>query len=254
MPKKKKKLIIANWKMNPVTLAEAKSIVRSIKAQAKTYQSQVVICPPSIYLNDLKGTIVKEKVFLGAQDVYSEAKGAFTGEVSPEMLVAIGVSHVILGHSERRAMGETDEVISKKVSAALKAGLSVILCIGEKERDDHGQYLAFLKGQLSASLKGASKKHSAKISIAYEPIWAIGKGHEAMTPHDVHQMSIFIRKHLIHIYNSVAASDIRIVYGGSVDPSNAAAIVHEGGVDGLLIGRDSLNAKDFTSIVQMIDR
>jgi triosephosphate isomerase (TIM) len=239
---------------NPVTLAEAKNIAKGVRAQSKNYESQVVVCPPFIYLNELKGIVVKDKIALGAQDVYIEPKGAFTGEVSSEMVKAIGVTYVIIGHSERRAMGESNELISKKINAALKVGLSIILCVGEKDRDDHGEYLTHLKEQLSVSLKGVQKKFAGNISIAYEPVWAIGKGHEAMTAHDVHQMSIFIRKHLIHIYNSVAASEIRIIYGGSVDPTNAYAIVHEGEVDGLLVGRDSLSGKDFSAIVKEVDR
>lgn len=254
MPKKKKKLVVANWKMNPLSLVEAKSIGKSIKLHSKNFQSQIVICPPFIYLKDLQSLIVKEKIALGAQDIHVEPKGAFTGEISAEMVSGIGASYVIIGHSERRALGETNEFVSKKIAAALRANLAVILCVGEKERDDHGEYLTFLKEEISASLRGISKKFASKISIAYEPIWAIGKGHEAMTPHDIHQMSIFIRKHLIHVYNSVAASEIKIIYGGSVDSGNAYAIVHEGEVDGLLVGRDSLNGKDFSAIVQEVDK
>ncbi len=254
MAKKKRKLVVANWKMNPLSLTEAKQIGKSIRGHSRSFQSKVVICPPFVYLNELKSVIVKDKISLGGQDAFFESKGSFTGEISPEMLKNMGADHVIMGHSERRAMAETSEMVAKKVLAAFKAGLSVILCVGEKERDDHGHYLAFLKEQLSTSLKGVSKKYSAKLSIAYEPIWAIGKGHEAMTPHDVHQMSIFIRKHLIHIYNSVAAGEIKVIYGGSVDSTNAYAIVHEGEVDGLLVGRDSLNAKDFSIIVKEVDK
>ncbi len=145
-------------------------------------------------------------------------------------------------------------MVSKKVAASLKAGLDVILCIGEKERDDRGAYLQILKEQLAHSLKGVSKKYADHLIVAYEPIWAVGKGNVAMTPHDLHQMAIFIRKHLIHIYNSVVASSVTIIYGGSVDPLDASSIVYEGEVDGLLVGRESLNAEHFAAIVKAVDR
>jgi len=252
MPKKKKRIVVANWKMNPGTLREAETIFMGIKKETRGAEAKIIVCPPFVYLNELKHFFVKDRLALGVQDIFWEEKGAYTGEISAEMIETVGGSYVIVGHSERRALGETDEMISKKTLAALKAGLTVILCIGEKERDDHGKYLGFLKEQMSASLKSVNRKFADKIIVAYEPIWAIGKGHAAMTPHDLHQMSLFIRKHLIDIYNSAVGSSIPILYGGSVDPDNAASIVNEGEVDGLLVGRESLNPERFGMIARSL--
>ena len=144
--------------------------------------------------------------------------------------------------------------MSKKAAAALKAGLTVIVCIGERERDERGAYLGFLKEQIAGSLKGVSRKFVENIVVAYEPVWAIGKGKEAMTAHDLHQMTIFIRKHLIEVYNAVTASSIPILYGGSVDSENASSLITDGEVDGLLVGRESLNPENFAKIVKAISK
>jgi len=250
MAKKTKKIIVANWKMNPGTLHEAEEIFMGIKKETKGADAKVVICPPFVYMNELKRLFMKDRLSLGAQNVSHEAKGAFTGEISTEMLQTVGADYVIIGHSERRAMGESDELIAKKTAAALRAGLSVILCVGEKERDEQGAYLGLLKKQMSESLAGVPKRYAENLIVAYEPIWAIGKGNEAIDAHGLHQMTIFIRKHLIDIYKGVAASSVRIIYGGSVNPDNAGAMVHEGEVDGLLVGRESLSPERFGLIVK----
>jgi triosephosphate isomerase (TIM) len=254
MAKKKKKLIVANWKMNPLTLAEAENLFMAIKKGTRGSDSKIVVCPPFVYLNELKHFFIKDRIALGAQDVFWEKNGAFTGEISSQMISTVGGSYAIIGHSERRANGETDEMVSKKVQAALKAGLSVILCVGERVRDDHGEYLAFLKNQLAASLSGVTKKYLSKLTIAYEPVWAIGKGHEAMNAHDLHQIVIFIRKTLLSLYKGSVHTEIPIIYGGSVDAENAESMVHEGEVDGLLIGRESLKPESFSEIVKAVER
>ena len=254
MAKKQKKMVVANWKMNPATLGEAEVIFMGIKKITKNMDAKIVICPPFVYLNSLKQLFIKDKIALGAQDVFNESKGAFTGEISSEMLLSAGATYVIVGHSERRALGESNELIAKKVSAALRAGLTVVLCVGEKERDVHGVYLGFLKTQLSESLAGVSKRYVENLIIAYEPIWAIGKGNEPLDSHGLHQMTIFIRKHLIDIYKGVAGSSVRIIYGGSVNPDNAESMVFEGEVDGLLVGRESLSAERFGEIVKVVSK
>ena len=245
MAKKLRKIVIGNWKLNPADLKEAKAIFSAIKNGVKKSNTKVVICSPFVYLNELKNISTKGAVLLGSQDVSSEIKGAFTGEISAEMLKNIGIGYSIVGHSERRAMGETDEEVSKKLTAALKAGLTVVVCIGERERDDRGAYLGFLKDQIAGSLKNVPRKFAENIIVAYEPIWAIGKGKEAMTAHDLHQMTIFIRKNLIDVYNTVAASVIPIIYGGSVDVENAKSLIVDGEVDGLFAGN--------TGAISMVD-
>lgn len=254
MAKKQRMIVIGNWKLNPPTLKEAESIFTGIKNGIKDIDVKVVICPPFVYLNELRGLSTKEKIFLGSQDISSESKGAFTGEISAEMLKNVGATYTIIGHSERRAKGETDADVAKKVAVALKAGLTTIVCIGEKERDERGSYLGFLKEQIVGSLKGVPRKFASNIIIAYEPVWAIGKGKEAVTAHDLHQMTIFIRKHLIDIYNTAAASEISIIYGGSVDEENAELLIADGEVDGLLVGRESLNPENFVKIVKVVEK
>ncbi len=249
--KKSKTLIVGNWKMNPGNIKKAEEIFLAIKDSAKSLKNtKVVICPPFVYLNDLEKKALSSKISLGAQDVFWENNGSFTGEISPEMLK--GESYVILGHSERREIGETDEMVSKKISSALKAKLIPIVCIGEKERDEHGEYLLFLKNQIVNSLAKISKLQLAKIILAYEPVWAIGKK-EAMQVTEIHEMTIFIKKVLSEITKSKNIFEIPVLYGGSVNHSNAKEIITLGEVDGLLVGRESLEPKKFGLLLKNLD-
>jgi triosephosphate isomerase len=252
--KKNKLLIVGNWKMNPETVEKAKEIFRETQRAAKELKNtKVVICPPFVYLSDLE-KINTGPVVMGAQDVFWEKSGSFTGEISPGMLKKEGEGYVILGHSERRGLGETDLVVSKKINAALKIGLRVILCVGEKTRDEHGEYLHFLRSQIINSIGKLQKRYLAKLVIAYEPVWAIGKGEaEAMKPEDIHIMTIFIKKVLGEIYKSPKILEIPILYGGSVSHNNAKEIVTLGEVQGLLIGRESLNPKKFGELLKNVD-
>ncbi len=247
---RRKKIVVANWKMNPESLTEALKIFTGIKKAARrTNQVQTIICPPNLYLTELK----KYYHPLGAQDVSVEIKGAHTGEISAEMLKKSGADYVIVGHSERRTMGETNEVVNKKIQAALSEKLKIILCVGESERDENGEYLNFVKIQLRHSLKHINHRQIKNILIAYEPIFEVGrKGFQAMEPHDIHQMMIFIRKHLIEHFNDRAAARVPILYGGSGSSANAAKIVKEGAVDGLLIGRQSLDPEKFSKIIKSV--
>jgi len=239
--------------MNPEDFDEAKEVFISIKNSSRLAKSKIVVCPPNLYIKALAELSKKtKKIAIGSQNVFFEQKGAFTGETSPSMLKNLGVQYVIVGHSERRRMGESSEDVSKKVSASLSSGLSVILCIGESERDKEGIYLQALKDMLSTSLLGIGEKNISKLIIAYEPIWAIGEGHSAMTPHDIYQMAVFIKKELCSIFGEIIGKKIPILYGGSVDPDNAGTIVKEGGVDGLLVGRESLNPESFGRIIKSI--
>jgi len=252
--KKNKKLIVANWKMNPETVEKAKEIFRDTQKTAKDLKNtNVVICPPFVYLSDLE-KISNGGVILGAQDVFWEKSGSFTGEISPTMLKKEGEGYVIIGHSERRELGETDEMVAKKISTALKAGLRVVLCVGEKSRDDHGEYLHFLRAQIVNSLGKLQKRYLAKLVVAYEPVWAIGKSDdEAMKPEDVHTTTIFIKKVLSEVYTHKAIIDIPILYGGSVSKNNAVDIVRGGEIQGLLVGHESRQTDKFSQLLRSVD-
>ena len=248
----RKNLIVANWKMNPGSAAEARTLFGKTKrAGGRLERVETVICPPFAYLGMFarKGTA---RVSLGAQDVFWANSARATGEVSPEMLKGLGVSHCIIGHSERRSLGETDEVVSKKLRAVLAERLAPIVCVGEKERDAAGSYFDELKVQIIASFSGITKAQLRDVCIAYEPLWAIGKSaRDAMEPRVIREMSIFIQKVLSDLYGEEAAQSPRILYGGSVEEKNVALILAEGGVSGLLVGHASLNAEGFRNILKV---
>jgi triosephosphate isomerase len=247
-----KKIIIANWKMSPDSTKEAKKIFSGIKKVASKLRNvQTVVCPPFIYLTELQKIVSGHRCVLGTQDSFWEKKGSFTGEISPTMISNLKSEYVILGHSERRALGETDEVVNKKIKACLKENLKIVLCIGEKERDNHGDYLSGIKEQIENSLAGISKSSLSKIIIAYEPLWAIGKNSQRpATPAESMEMSIFIKRVLADAFGKNNISKINILYGGSVDLKNAEVFLKEGGVNGLLVGRASLDDLKFGKILE----
>lgn len=253
--KSRKKLIVGNWKMNPRSLTEAKkSFVTFKRLRHSTVGVTTVICPPFVFLSELRKSYSGSAIFFGAQDVAWQKEGAFTGEVSTAMLQSIGCHFVIVGHSERRAMGESNELVSSKVKAALKSEMHTIVCVGESERDMQGKYLHFIENQIHESLAGVSRQLAEKLIVAYEPLWAIGNGNSAMSPNEVHQMSLFIHKILVKLYGRKSAEKISILYGGSVDDENAKSIVYDGNVDGLLVGRQSLNPYEFSKIINVISK
>ena len=246
--------IVGNWKMY-TNAAEArqltKAIVDGVYTMSMGDRASVAVCPPFPYLA-LVGEILKEsRVALGAQNLYPEKEGAFTGEVSPTMLLDLGCRYVILGHSERRhKLGESDSFINQKVRVALAAGLDVILCVGEtlgQRKAD--QTTAVLDRQLIQGLAGVSADTLTHLSIAYEPIWAIGNlGHQA-TPEQAQEAHSLIRRRFSQIFDEKSAQTLVIQYGGSVKPENASALLSCHGVDGALIGGASLNAGEFLAIV-----
>jgi triosephosphate isomerase (TIM) len=247
---KKKYIIAGNWKMNPQTVEEAKRIATQVKKVAlKTKKIETVACPPFVYSNLIK---IDDGFSLGAQDVYFEQAGSFTGEVSAEMLKSIGAKYVIVGHAERRKMGDTDEIVAQKLNAAVGAGVQPILCVGEKERDQNGDYLGVLKNQIITSLGKLARKDVKQLVVAYEPLWAIGAT-SAMTPADVRETALFIKKVLSDTYGQEYALQVKILYGGSVTFKNAKDIVALGQVDGLLVGRESVNPEGFNLILKEID-
>ncbi len=239
-----KKIIIANWKMNPQTLEEAKGIFNSIKKTAnKLNKVETIICPPFVYLYSLKAN--------GAQDIFYEERGSFTGEISAEMVKDVGVKYVIIGHSEKRRMGDTDDMINRKIKLALNAGLKIIFCIGEKTRDIESKYLGFIKNQIETGLKGVVKKYFSNIIFAYEPVWAIGAGSQADSPESTLRTVMFIKRRLFGIFGEELTKKTPILYGGSVSVKNAKDFLENAGIQGLLVGRESLNAKNFSEILKM---
>jgi triosephosphate isomerase len=251
-PDMRQKFVIGNWKMN-TTSAEANRLAKAVVDGMGIEDSvTVAVCPPFPYLA-LVGEILKgSRVALGAQNLYPEKEGAFTGEVSPTMLLDLGCKYVILGHSERRhKLGETDAFINQKVRVALAAGLDVILCVGETlDQRKADQTEAVLDRQLMQGLAGLSADTLPRLIIAYEPVWAIGStGHHA-TPQQAQEAHAVIRRRFVQMFGEKSAQVLAIQYGGSVNPENAAALFSRPGVDGVLIGGDSLNADQFLAIVQ----
>ncbi|MBM3206080.1 MAG: triose-phosphate isomerase [Candidatus Staskawiczbacteria bacterium] len=230
-----KKLIVANWKMNPSTQKEAVELFNAVKDGVKESENaKVVICPPFIYLSTLKG------LTLGAQNVFYKESGAYTGEVSPKQLKDLGVEYVITGHSEvRMYLGETNEVINKKIKESLSEGLKPIFCIGEKEGENKEEVL---KRQITEGLRDLSEKESENIVIAYEPVWAIGTGKNC---------SVEETKKSIEFIKKIVFQDINVLYGGSVKSSNASDYLKNGGVDGLLVGGSSLKPEEFIEIIKL---
>ena len=211
----------------------------------------VVVCPPFVYLQSVTKALSASSIGVGAQDVYYEPKGAFTGEISPSMLKDIGCTYCLCGHSERRhVIGETDELINKKVTASIVGGLLPILCVGEllSEREA-SQTNVVVTRHLKNGLAGLSAEKVSAVTIAYEPVWAIGTGLTA-TPQQAQEVHNFIRKLLGQMYNDQLAEEIRILYGGSAKPNNAAELMGQPDIDGLLVGGASLKADDFLAIIQ----
>ncbi|MEA2112996.1 MAG: triose-phosphate isomerase [Patescibacteria group bacterium] len=248
-----KKIVVANWKMNPTTFREAKAIFSNTKKQLKkTKGGEIIVCPPAVYISELKKISVGSKISLGSQNCFSEEKGPWTGEISPEMLKTSGAKFVILGHSENRKTGDSDELINRKVKLALKSGLNVILCVGELERDEDGHYFRFLKKQILDDLEGVSKNYLKNTLIAYEPVWAVGvKAKETITKKQLQEATIFIKKVLVDKYNVRDFKDVKILYGGSVNYKITEEL-RETDVDGFLVGRDSLNKEKFNKFLEVL--
>lgn len=239
--------------MNPATVSLAKELFAQTKKEAskKTKKASVIICPPSPFLGALSSK--DKKIFLGAQDVSDLEKGSYTGEVGASMLKSLGVSYAIIGHSERRRRGETNEFVSKKISQALKLKLCPIVCIGEQVRDKEGNFFNDMREMIEASLLNVSKRQIKDVVLAYEPVWAIGaESNGVMETSLIQETVIFIKKVLMTKYGNNLAHKVRILYGGSVDHKNAKNILLEGGVSGLLIGRASLDAKTISGVIKSI--
>jgi len=247
----RKKLIAGNWKMNKTSPDAAVLIGEIVAAAGKTNDVEIVVCPPFVALESAGKALEGSTVKLGAQNMHPEASGAFTGEVSAGMLRALFATHVILGHSERRAyFSETDAFINKKVLTALKNQLKPILCVGETlaEREG-GATLKVVQTQLEAGLEGVSKEQASSVVIAYEPVWAIGTGKVATTD-QAQEVHAFIRGLLTKLFTEAVAQKVRILYGGSMKPSNAPELLAQKDIDGGLIGGASLEARSFVELIK----
>lgn len=243
--------IAGNWKMN-LDRQAAVALAAEVARQAQQYTAtvDVAVCPPFVYLESVGKALAGSPVALGAQDMYFENSGAFTGEISAAMLVDLGCRYVILGHSERRhVLGETDGDVRRKTQAALAAGLTPIVCVGEllSEREA-GNTHAVIQRQFNGSLAELSGDDMRRVVIAYEPVWAIGTGKVA-TPEQAEQVHMDLRKLIQNKYNRDVADLVRIQYGGSVKPDNAQELLTQPDIDGALVGGASLKAGDFVGII-----
>lgn len=253
--KSPKKLIVANWKMNPTDGKTALSWFKKIQAVAHKNAKNVetVVCPPSVYLQSLQSVVIDRSCVLGAQDCFYESAGSYTGQISPEMIFNARARYAIIGHSERRELGETNEIVNKKIQKILQYPLSVILCVGEKKRSDNGTHFKEIKKQLTECLKGISVKDFERIVIAYEPVWAIGKdAKRPATAQECFEMITVIKRSISEIIgNQEIAHLVPILYGGSSNASNTQEFLTVGGAQGLLVGRASMDPKEFGSMISI---
>lgn len=255
---KKNQLLVANWKLNPVSFSDASQLAKKvIKAATYIRGLDIVLCPSIMQAGLIKKDYRGKKVKFGTQDISIYVDGAYTGSVSAKQLNDLGFEYVIIGHSERRYPAdeidcpESNHLVAKKVSVAINNNLTPIVCIGEKNRNPDGHYLQDIRTQLYESLSSIDTKHLSKLVIAYEPIWAIGQtAKKAITGHDLHEMYLYIQKLLTERWGSSAAKKVTIIYGGSVKPENVKILSKEGMMDGFLVGSASLNANSFIQIAK----
>ncbi|HEX8993744.1 MAG TPA: triose-phosphate isomerase, partial [Candidatus Paceibacterota bacterium] len=241
----KRLLVIANWKMYVTTPKDASRLAKAIRAEVRTARKiDCAIAPAFTLMDSVAKELKGSKIALAAQTVSAHESGAHTGDVSAEMIKALGCKSVIVGHSEVRAGGQSDASVRAAMKRSLDAGLRAVLCVGEHERDhDHGSHFTFIESQLRSAIADYAKADASKLIIAYEPIWAIGEqAQAAITPLALRETVIFIKKILTQHFGREAGMAIPILYGGSVDESNARALVEGGDVSGLLVGRASTTA------------
>lgn len=244
-------LIAGNWKMN-MTVNQAASLVLKIRDAIKGANNvEVIVAPPFTALHHINYLLADTSIKLCGQDVFWEKSGAYTGEISPEMLKDVGCRYVIIGHSERRQyFHETDETVNKKILASLKEGLKPILCVGETlEQRENGKTIEIIKKQTSEGLKNIGNGQMKDVTIAYEPVWAIGTGKTA-APEQAEEVHYAIRELLHEIFDREALKQTRIIYGGSVKPNNIDNIMAEPNIDGALVGGASVSAEEFSRIVK----
>ena len=243
-------IIAGNWKMFK-TVPEAKAFIEDVKGKAEVAGVESVICAPFTNLPALVEAVKGTSIKIGAQNLHFEDNGAYTGEISGEMLKELGVSYVIIGHSERRQyFAETDETVNKKMHAAFRHGLTPIVCVGEKlEEREAGQTKEVCKVQTEAAFKGLSAEQAAEAVIAYEPIWAIGTG-KSSTAEDANEVIAYIRELVKGLYGEAVANQVRIQYGGSVKPENVKEYMGQSDIDGALVGGASLQPASYIALVE----
>lgn len=244
-----KSLVVANWKMNPGTWKEAKKLFEETKRMSTLLKVPVIVAPPAIFLREI-GALRPGKVGLSAQNVHFEQSGSYTGEISALQAKDAKAHYALVGHAERRAMGETDDDVRKKVGALLALDMMPIVCLGEHVRDDDGAHFTFVREQLLTALRDVPLQKITKIIIAYEPVWAIGAA-EPMRAHDMHEMSIYIRKALVEKYGEAGHKPM-VLYGGAVDGTNVGIMLEHGGVKGFLVGRASVDAKKLAELLRAV--
>lgn len=246
-----KKIIVANWKMNPASVGDAVALARKIeRAAAAHLRAEVVVAPPAVFLTPVARVL--KKAALGAQNVFWEQAGPYTGEMSPAQMKNIGVSHVIVGHSERREnLGETDEMVHRKIAAVAGAGMAAILCIGERHRAG-ADMPAEVGAQLKGALSGLKKSFVKNVIVCYEPVWAISTtfGARPATADDALRAAVYVRKIIGAVFGPAAGRTARVIYGGSVNAKNVASFLGLGGMDGALVGSASLDEKELSAIVR----
>lgn len=243
-------ILAGNWKMYK-TIKEATALAEGLKTKVGSVTDrQIIICPTYVSLLSVSEVIKGSALKLGAQNMYWEDKGAFTGEISPPMLKDVGCSYVIIGHSERRQFfGETNQTVNRKMAKAFQSGLIPIVCIGESlEEREKGSTLKILETQLREGIKDLGEKELNDLIVAYEPVWAIGTGKTA-TPQQAEEAHSFIRTVIGQIYNKTGAEQVRILYGGSVKPENIKELMAQSNIDGALVGGASLEIESFSKIV-----
>ncbi|MCA9360982.1 triose-phosphate isomerase [Candidatus Kaiserbacteria bacterium] len=254
MNKRKPPLVVGNWKQNPSSITGSANLIRDLikGLGSKKRVTEVMVAPPAVFLSQVAKDIKKRPIGLVAQAVSSNSGGAHTGEISASMLKSVGVEGVIIGHSERRMSGVSDQTVNVILKVVIANKLTPIICVGETERDSSGDFYSTVEFQIVNALTDIASSKVSGIVIAYEPVWAIGSGVTATTE-DILEMKLFIQKVLINLYGRNVANKVRILYGGSVKPKNATEIYQSGEVDGFLIGGASLKAKDFVSIISSVE-
>ena len=244
-------LIAGNWKMNGL-IKDSRDLAQGLAREiGRDDGPEVVVCPPFLALAAVREALGEGRIRLGAQDLHWESKGAYTGEISPPMLKDVGCTHAIIGHSERRhIMGETHEMVNKKVKAALAAGLTPIVCVGELlEERNMGVTREVIERQVTKGLDGLSADDWARLVVAYEPVWAIGTGKTA-TPRQASEVHHYVRKLAAQKAGPAVGENLRILYGGSVTPENVKELMAEEDIDGALVGGASLKVESFVKIVR----
>ena len=246
----RRKVIAGNWKMNMDVHQSQKLVSEILNGLGKDSKAEVIVCPPYTSLSEVNSLLKGTQIKLGAQNMYFEESGAYTAEISADMIKSVGCEYVILGHSERRVIfNESDELVNKKIKSALAKGLKPIFCVGELlEQREKGETMKVVSSQIEKGLEGISAEQMKNIIVAYEPVWAIGTGKTA-TPQQAQEVHLFIRELVTENFSSIVAEKLIIQYGGSVKPDNSRELLSQKDIDGALVGGACLKADSFLSII-----